>query len=80
MATASYIPIIDISESQTNPAPIAKGLVDAAVEYGFVYIKNTGQDLSFAQVEQAFDIVRVVPFLMFAFACFRYTSLGCSCD
>ena len=58
MASAASIPIIDISESGTqDSARVAKQLVDAAAEHGFVYVRNTGQDISFAQVERAFDIV-----------------------
>ncbi len=57
MARAASIPIIDVSGEQGDPASIARELVDAAAEHGFVYIRNTGQDLSPAQVEQAFDIV-----------------------
>lgn len=57
MANATFIPIIDLSESQADPASIATRLVDAAAEHGFVYIKNTGLDISVAQVEQAFSIV-----------------------
>lgn len=57
MTNATFIPIIDISESQADQASIAKRLVDAAAEYGFVYIKNTGLNISAAQIEQAFSIV-----------------------
>lgn len=57
MTDATLIPIIDISESQADQASIAKRLVDAAAEHGFVYIKNTGLDISVAQIEQAFSIV-----------------------
>ncbi|KAI0913326.1 hypothetical protein F4823DRAFT_577854 [Ustulina deusta] len=60
MARAASIPIIDVSGEQGDPASIARELVDAAAEHGFVYIRNTGQDLSPAQVEQAFDISRTL--------------------
>ncbi|KAI1180872.1 hypothetical protein F4777DRAFT_527272 [Nemania sp. FL0916] len=58
MGTAVYIPIIDIADG--DQARVAKALVDAAVDYGFVYIKNTGRDISLTQVEQAFDISRTL--------------------
>lgn len=57
MAKAATLPIIDISGVLEDQARIAKELVDAAAEYGFVYIKNTGQDISVAQVDQAFGTV-----------------------
>ncbi|KAJ8128852.1 hypothetical protein O1611_g4780 [Lasiodiplodia mahajangana] len=57
MASTTSIPIIDISDSQGDRARIAEELVDAAAKHGFVYIKNTGQDISASQVEQAFSIV-----------------------
>lgn len=58
MANPASIPVIDISESQGDQARIAKELVDAATQHGFVYIRNTGQDISSARVEEAFSIVR----------------------
>ncbi|KAI0434697.1 hypothetical protein F5Y09DRAFT_295450 [Xylaria sp. FL1042] len=60
MARAASIPIIDLSGEQGDLARIAKELVDAAAEHGFIYIKNTGQDISPARVEQAFDISRTL--------------------
>ncbi|KAI1429541.1 2OG-Fe(II) oxygenase superfamily protein [Xylaria sp. FL1777] len=60
MARAASIPIIDISGGQEDLASIAKELVDAAAEHGFVYIRNTGQDISLAQIEQAFGISRAL--------------------
>ncbi|KAI0875009.1 hypothetical protein GGS24DRAFT_457087 [Hypoxylon argillaceum] len=60
MANAASIPIIDISGSQGDQAGIAEALVDAAAKHGFVYIRNTGQDISLLQVEQAFSISRTL--------------------
>lgn len=59
---AARIPIIDISSSAgtDNQAQVARSLVEAAVEYGFVYVRNTGRgggDLSAGQIERAFEIV-----------------------
>ncbi|KAI1098955.1 2OG-Fe(II) oxygenase superfamily protein [Jackrogersella minutella] len=60
MATTAPIPIIDISAEGANQAQVAKELVDAAVEYGFVYIKNAGRDISTEQIENAFNISRIL--------------------
>lgn len=58
MAAAAKIPVIDISAtSQEEQLKVAKELVDAAVEHGFVYIKNTGADISADAVENAFNLV-----------------------
>lgn len=60
MAPAAKIPVIDISAtgSQEEQLKVAKELVDAAVEHGFVYIKNTGGDISADAVDNAFNLVR----------------------
>ncbi|KAJ3564469.1 hypothetical protein NPX13_g7835 [Xylaria arbuscula] len=61
MASTAAIPIIDISgRGDEDDARVAKELVDAAAEHGFVYVRNTGQHLSFAQVEHAFDISKTL--------------------
>ncbi|KAI8950804.1 hypothetical protein F4801DRAFT_601815 [Xylaria longipes] len=60
MANPASIPVIDISESQGDQVRIAKELVDAAARHGFVYIRNTGQDISSTKVEQAFSISKVL--------------------
>lgn len=58
MASAANIPLIDISASgEEAQAKVAKELVDAAVEHGFVYIKNTGADIPADAVERAFQLV-----------------------
>lgn len=57
MPEAASIPIIDISVDGIDEVQVAKALVDAAAEHGFVYIKNTGQNISAEQVQGAFDIV-----------------------
>lgn len=55
---AAPIPIIDISaESGSDELQTAKALVDAAAEHGFVYIKNTDQDITTKQIEAAFGLV-----------------------
>lgn len=58
MAAAPVIPIIDISAAGTAELDVAKALVDAAAEHGFVYIKNTGKDITAQQISNAFDLVR----------------------
>ncbi|KAI2470853.1 2OG-Fe(II) oxygenase superfamily protein [Annulohypoxylon bovei var. microspora] len=60
MAVTTSIPIIDISAEGTDQAQVAKELVDAAVEYGFVYIRNAGRDISTEQIENAFNISQVL--------------------
>jgi isopenicillin N synthase-like dioxygenase len=55
---AAAIPIIDISADGADQLQIAKALVDAAADHGFVYIRNTGKDIPVEQIEQAFTVVR----------------------
>lgn len=57
MPEAAKIPIIDISDDAADQAQIARSLVNAAAEYGFVYVRSTGRDLATGQVEKAFAIV-----------------------
>ncbi|KAK3378486.1 hypothetical protein B0H63DRAFT_248598 [Podospora didyma] len=54
-ATVANIPVIDISGNQQQAA---KELVDAAIEHGFIFIKNTGQDIPVEAVDGAFDLSR----------------------
>lgn len=56
MANAAKIPVIDISDD-ANQVQVAKDLVEAAVEHGFIYIKNTGKDIPVEEVENAFNLV-----------------------
>lgn len=61
MSTAAKIPVIDISATgDEEQAKVAKELVDAAVEHGFVYIKNQGKDIPVESVENAFELVRFI--------------------
>jgi non-heme dioxygenase-like protein len=57
MAPQANIPIIDISDAGGHEAHVARQLVDAAVEHGFIYIKNTGQYIGLSDVDGAFDLV-----------------------
>lgn len=59
MSSAAKIPVIDISATgEEEQAKVAKELVEAAVEHGFVYIRNQGADVPVESVENAFDLVR----------------------
>jgi isopenicillin N synthase-like dioxygenase len=49
------IPLIDLSGPESD---VAKQLVDAAAEHGFIYIKNQGLDIPVAGVDEAFALVR----------------------
>ncbi len=55
MATTARLPVIDVS--LPDQERVARDLVDAAVEHGFVYIKNTGEDISVEAVDNAFRLV-----------------------
>lgn len=57
MAKAAKIPVIDIS-GDADETRVAKELVEAAIEHGFVYIRSTGRDMPVDAIEDAFDIVR----------------------
>lgn len=52
---AAKIPVIDLSGE--DQAQVAKELVEAAIEHGFVYLKNTGQDIPVAAIDEAFEMV-----------------------
>lgn len=57
MAPQTNIPIIDISDAGGDEAQVARQLVDAAVEHGFIYIRNTGQIIGLSDVDGAFELV-----------------------
>lgn len=56
MANTAKIPVVDISDER-NQQEVARELVDAAIEHGFVYIKNTGKDIPVEAIDEAFEIV-----------------------
>lgn len=58
MTATADIPIIDIS---ADPEDVARQLVDAAEDHGFIYIKNVGLDMSPADIDEAFRIVTTQP-------------------
>ncbi|KAG8407242.1 hypothetical protein J3458_020731 [Metarhizium acridum] len=47
------IPIIDLSGPQED---VAKQLVDAAADHGFIYIQNLGHDIPAASIDDAFAL------------------------
>ena len=57
MATTAKIPVIDISAKDISQDEIARQLVDAAEEHGFIYIRNLGHNISAADIDGAFDLV-----------------------
>ncbi|KAK3403115.1 hypothetical protein B0T20DRAFT_343697 [Sordaria brevicollis] len=58
MASVAKIPVIDISDDTQDQAQVAKELVEAAIEHGFIYIKNTGKDIPVEDVDKAFELAR----------------------
>jgi isopenicillin N synthase-like dioxygenase len=56
MAQTAKLPIIDIS-GDGDQTQVATELVEAAIEHGFLYIRNTGADIPVEAVDQAFEIV-----------------------
>lgn len=57
MTSVANIPVIDISDDTQDQAQVAKELVEAAIEHGFIYIKNTGKDIPVEDVDKAFELV-----------------------
>lgn len=53
---AAQIPVIDISGSLPDNE-IAKQLVEAATDYGFVYVKNEGKDIPVEVIDSIFELV-----------------------
>jgi isopenicillin N synthase-like dioxygenase len=56
MAKIASIPVIDIS-GEGDQTQVAKDLVEAAIEHGFIYIKNLGKDIPVEAIEGAFEMV-----------------------
>ncbi|KAK4110621.1 Clavaminate synthase-like protein [Canariomyces notabilis] len=55
MAKIASIPVIDIS-GEGDQTQVAKDLVEAAIEHGFIYIKNLGKDIPVEAIEGAFEM------------------------
>ncbi|KAF7554042.1 hypothetical protein G7046_g6919 [Stylonectria norvegica] len=58
MPTSANIPVIDISAQDVDQTIIARQLVDAAEEHGFIYIRNLGHDITPTDIDGAFDLSR----------------------
>ncbi|KAJ0288824.1 hypothetical protein Brms1b_001739 [Colletotrichum noveboracense] len=56
MAPNANIPIIDIAAPGVDRTAIARQLVEAAVEHGFIYIRNTGKYINLGDIDAAFDL------------------------
>ena len=54
MAVSADIPIIDISGDQDE---VARQLVQAAEDHGFIYIKNLGKNIATPDIDEAFKLV-----------------------
>lgn len=70
MVAAAEIPVIDISDD-ADQAQVARDLVEAAVEHGFIYIRNTGKDIPVDAVKGAFDLVSTT----FFFSTYMYLGI-----
>ncbi len=66
MAKVAKIPVIDIS-GDGDQTQVAKELVEAAIEHGFVYIKNSGKDIPAEAVDGAFEMVTKASFYLAGF-------------
>lgn len=53
------IPVIDIS-GDLPESQVAQEIVDAAIKYGFVYVKNLGKDIPVDLIDRTFDLVRIL--------------------
>ena len=54
MAVSADIPIINLSGPEKD---VARQLVSAAEDHGFIYIKNLGKDIPGADIDEAFRLV-----------------------
>ncbi len=68
MAEVAKIPVIDIS-GDGDQTQVAKELVEAAIEHGFVYIKNSGKDIPVKAVDGAFEMVTETSFYLAVSCC-----------
>lgn len=65
MVPKANIPLIDLAGG--DQLEVARQLVDAAAEQGFIYIKNRGQDISVEDIDSIFDLVIPVRCLLAQF-------------
>lgn len=60
------LPVIDIS----NPTPeVGHAMIDAAAEYGFLFIESKGIDFTAEEVDRTFEIVRFAKILLRNISC-----------
>ena len=55
--TSTHIPVIDISNVDDE---VGENLVEAASEWGFIYISSHGLDMTAETVNRTFDIVGLI--------------------
>lgn len=67
MGVSADIPIVDLSGDETD---VARQLVNAAEDHGFIYIKSLGQNIAPESIDEAFKLVSERPskreFIIFA--------------
>jgi hypothetical protein len=56
MVDTANIPVIDLHANEPD-ADIARKLTDAAIEHGFLYIKNNGFDIAAEKIDDIFNVV-----------------------
>lgn len=82
MTESAGIPVIDIASGRPE-AEVARELVDAAVEFGFIYVKCGGMDVK--AIERAFELVslflipRFPPVSAFGLLALPGPVSGCCC-
>lgn len=54
---SARIPVVDICSKESSESDIAQELLEAAIDNGFVYIKNTGRDIPIEAIEHLFGYV-----------------------
>lgn len=54
---SARIPVVDICSQKNSESAIAQELLEAAIDNGFVYIKNTGQDIPIEAIDHIFEYV-----------------------
>lgn len=55
-ATPIELPVIDISNPH-DPA-VGKAMLDAAANYGFLYVNSKGSDFTVEDVDHGFELVK----------------------
>lgn len=55
VTTPIELPVIDISDP--HDPTVGKAMLDAAAQYGFLYVNSNGTDFTAQDVEHAFELV-----------------------